>query len=104
MTGNKTIKYNYRQGLPAMAVCYLIWGFQPLYYALDPDVDTVFLLLCRIIRAAAACLIIPAAQHKPNRLGQILRSRKKLAKELPALYLIRYIRKSQKKHRHSPEN
>ena len=25
---------NYRKGLPAMAVCFLFWGFQPLYWYL----------------------------------------------------------------------
>ena len=71
-----------------MAVCYLIWGFQPLYYAIDPNVDTVFLLLCRIIWAAAACLILLAAQHKLHMLAGIFRDRKKLAREIPASALL----------------
>lgn len=71
-----------------MAACYLIWRFQPLYYAMDPAVDTVFLLICRIIWAAAACLIILAAQHKLGRLTHIFRDRKTLLKELPASLLL----------------
>lgn len=71
-----------------MAVCYLIWGFQPLYYAIDPNVDTVFLLLCRIVWAGAACLILLAAQHKLNMLAQIFRNRKKLSREIPASVLL----------------
>ena len=71
-----------------MAVCYLIWGFQPLYHAIDPNVDTVFLLLCRIIWAAAACLILLAAQHKLHMLAGIFRDRKKLAREIPASALL----------------
>ena len=80
--------YDYRRGLPAMAICYLMWGFQPLYYALDPDVDTVFLLLCRIIWAAAACLVILAFQCKLGLLGQIFRDKKKLRREIPASLLL----------------
>ena len=84
----KTHTYDYRRGLPAMAVCYFIWGFQPLYYALDPTVDTFFLLVCRVIWAAAACLIILAAQHKLSLLARIFRDRKKLAREIPASILL----------------
>ncbi len=80
--------YDFRRGLPAMAACYLIWGFQPLYYALDSEVDTVFLLACRMIWAAAACLIILAFQHKLNLLAGIFRDRKKLAREIPASLLL----------------
>ncbi len=81
-------KYDFGRGLPAMAACYLIWGFQPLYYAMDSGVDTVFLLICRIIWASAACLIILAAQRKLNLLVQIFRDRKKLLRELPASVLL----------------
>ena len=35
-------QYNYKKGLGAVAVCYLIWGFQPLYFDLCSDVDTFF--------------------------------------------------------------
>ncbi len=79
---------DYRRGLPAMAVCYLIWGFQPLYYALDPDIDTFFLLLCRIIWAAAACLLILASQHKLGQLTAVFRNKKKLMREIPASLLL----------------
>ncbi len=81
-------KYDFGRGLPAMAACYLIWGFQPLYYAIYSDIDTVFLLTCRIIWAAVACLIILAVQHKLNLLVRIFRDRKKLVKEIPASVLL----------------
>ena len=32
-------------------ICYVVWGFQPLYYMIKPDTDTMFLLMSRIIWA-----------------------------------------------------
>ena len=29
---------DYRRGLPAMAACFLIWGFQPLYWYMCTNV------------------------------------------------------------------
>ena len=35
--------YNYKKGFSAVAVVYTIWGFQPLYFSLDAQIDTAFL-------------------------------------------------------------
>ena len=32
-------------------ICYVVWGFQPLYYAIKPDTDAMFLLTSRILWA-----------------------------------------------------
>ena len=32
-----------------MLTCYVIWGFQPLYFHLKPDIDGLFLLMSRIL-------------------------------------------------------
>ena len=59
---------DYRRGLPAMAACFLIWGFQPLYWYMCTNVcgeiDTFFLMACRIIWAAVTCLCILKVQGK----------------------------------------
>lgn len=34
-----------------MLTCYVIWGFQPLYFHLKPDIDGLFLLMSRIFWA-----------------------------------------------------
>ena len=47
--------YNYKKGISAMLCCFLIWGFQPLYWYLCEGMDTFFLLACRIIFAAVCC-------------------------------------------------
>lgn len=81
-------KVDYRRGLPAMAICYLIWGFQPLYFAIGQGVDTVFLMVCRIVWAAVTCLVILAAQHKLDQLAGVFKNRKTLCKEIPASLML----------------
>ena len=78
----------YRKGFPAMIACYLIWGFQPLYYTIDTAVDTVFLLACRIVWAAVACLVILKVQGKLPQLRAVFRDRAVLRREIPAAVLL----------------
>lgn len=80
--------YNYKKGLPAMGLCYLMWGFQPLYYQLDTTVDTNFLLACRVIWAAVCCLAILACQGKLPQLWAVFRDKKVLLREIPAALLL----------------
>lgn len=81
-------QYNYKKGLGAMAVCYLIWGFQSLYWALDSGMDTSFLLACRIIWASVCCLVILAIQGKLKALADIFKDKKVLMREIPASLLL----------------
>lgn len=83
-----TFQQNRKKGLAAMAACYLIWGFQPLYFAIDKSIDTAFLLACRIIWAAVCCIIILAAQGKLSQLAEALRSKSIMRTELPAAILL----------------
>ena len=46
------MKSNTRLGLAAMLGCFLIWGFQPLYFSLCGEIDTFFLMASRVIWAA----------------------------------------------------
>lgn len=71
-----------------MAVCYLIWGFQPLYFALDTEIDITFTLACRIIWAGVTCLVILAFQHKLGELAAVFRVRKILIREITAAVLL----------------
>ena len=70
---------NYRKGLPAMAACFLIWGFQPLYWymctALCGEIDTFFLMACRITWAAVCCLCILKVQGKLPQLWAVRNGR-----------------------------
>ena len=83
---------NYRKGLPAMAVCFLFWGFQPLYWFMCNNVcgqiDTFFLMACRIIWAAVACLCILKVQGKLPQLWAVFRDKQVLKREIPASVLL----------------
>lgn len=79
---------NYKKGLLAMGLCYLIWGFQPLYFVIDQKIDTTFLLACRIIWAAVFCLALLLTQRKTAQLAQVFRNRKILLREIPAAVLL----------------
>lgn len=80
--------YNFKKGLLALAMCYLIWGFQPLYFALYAEIDTAFLLAVRILWAALFCLTIVWTQEKALQLKEAFRSRKLLLREIPASLLL----------------
>lgn len=77
-------QYNYKKGLGAMAVCYLIWGFQPLYFDLCCDVDTFFLMACRIIWASIGCIILLKVQGKLPLLMAAFRDKNVMKREVPA--------------------
>ena len=83
---------DYRKGLPAMAVCFLLWGFQPLYWymctALCGEIDTFFLMACRITWAAVCCLCILKVQGKLPQLWAVFRDRQVLKREIPASVLL----------------
>ena len=76
--------YNYKKGFSAVAVVYTIWGFQPLYFSLDAQIDTAFLLAARIIWAAVSCLLILMIEGKAAEVLTVFRDRKILKRELPA--------------------
>ena len=83
---------NYRKGLPAMAACFLIWGFQPLYWymctALCGEIDTFFLMACRITWAAVCCLCILKVQGKLPQLWAVFKDKQVLKREIPASVLL----------------
>ena len=80
--------YNYKKGFGAMLVCFLMWGFQPLYWLLCEGMDTFFLMACRIIWAAAACLIILKVQGKLPQLWAALRDKQVMKREVPAMLFL----------------
>lgn len=82
------MKYNYKKGLTAIMLCFLIWGFQPLYFNLCGDVDTLFLMACRIIWAAVCCLIILKCQGKMPQLWAAFRDKSVMKREVPAMFFL----------------
>ena len=79
-----TPDYNYKKGLGAMLLCFMIWGFHPLYWNLCGDADTFFLMASRTIWAAVCCLVILKVQGKLPQLLDVFRDRKTLLRELAA--------------------
>lgn len=75
---------NYKKGIPALLLCFFIWGFQPLYWYICGEWDTYFLLACRIIWAAVCCLCILWAQGKLPQLLAVFRDKDILKREIPA--------------------
>lgn len=75
---------NYKKGLSAFLMCFLIWGFQPLYWYICGQWDTFFMLACRIIWAAVCCLCILWIQGKLPQLWAVFRDRQSLKREIPA--------------------
>lgn len=82
------MKYNYKKGLTAIMLCFLIWGFQPLYFNLCDGVDTLFLMACRIIWAAVCCLIILKCQGKLPQLWAAFRDKNVMKREVPAMFFL----------------
>ena len=82
------MKYNYKKGLTAIMLCFLIWGFQPLYFNLCEGVDTFFLMACRIIWAAVCCLIILKCQGKLPQLWAAFRDKNVMKREIPAMFFL----------------
>ena len=80
--------YNYKKGLLAMLGCFLIWGFQPLYWFLCEGMDTFFLMTCRIIWASVTCLIILKAQGKLPQLWAALKDKQVMKREAPAMFFL----------------
>lgn len=81
-------EYNYKKGLSAMMCCFLIWGFQPLYWYLCEGMDTFFLLACRIIWAAVCCLLLLKLQGKLPQLKAAFCDKQVLKREIPAALLL----------------
>jgi len=80
--------FDYKTGLLMMAVSFIVWGFQPMYWALRPGFDTMFLMLWRICTAAIFCLIILKLQGKMEQLKGAFRNKEILKREIPAALLL----------------
>lgn len=80
--------YDYKRGLPAIFMCYFLWGFQPLYWHLCSDIDTFFLLASRIIWASVFCYAIINIQGKTGQFKEVFRNRKLLVREAAAMLML----------------
>ena len=78
-----------RRGLLCLLGCFCLWGFQPLYWSLFGEIDTVFLMACRIVWAACASVAVLRLQGKLGQLRALFRDKRVLLREIPAaLFLL----------------
>ena len=73
----------------ALLGCYMLWGFQPLYWGLIGDVGTMTLMPLRIVFAALFSVLILALQKRTAELKALFKDRKIMKFLLPAaLFLL----------------
>lgn len=63
-------------------LCYIFWGFQPLYYAIKPDTDAMFLLMSRIIWACIFVTGLVLLQGRRKELAAAFRNRELMLKHI----------------------
>lgn len=81
-------KYDYKKGIPSIALCVAVWGFQPLYWNVCPQIDTLLLMMIRIVWACVFCVAILACRGKLNELMDVFRDKEKLKREIPAAFFL----------------
>ena len=73
----------------ALLGCYMLWGFQPLYWGLIGDVGTMTVMPLRIVFAALFSVLILALQKRTGELKALFKNRKMMKFLLPAaLFLL----------------
>ena len=63
-------------------VCYVVWGFQPLYYAIKPDTDAMFLLTSRILWAGIFVTSIVLLQGRGREIIETFKKKDLMLKHL----------------------
>ena len=71
-----------------MLGCHMIWGFQPLYFALDDSIDTAALLAYRIIWVFIICLLILKIRGLIPELTSAIKNKDVMKREIPAAFLL----------------
>ena len=73
---------NLRRDYLLMFTCYFIWGFQPLYFQLKPDVDGLFLLMSRILWGCIWVTALVLLQGRGREILETFRDRELMLKHL----------------------
>ena len=76
--------YNLKIGYSATALCYTLWGFQPLYWNLCGWADTFFMMASRVVWASVFCLILLKIQGKLPEFVAAVKDRKLFLREAAA--------------------
>lgn len=68
----------------ALIGCYVLWGFQPLYWGLLGDVDSMTILPLRIVFAALFSFLLIAGQKRTGELKAVFRNKDVMKYLVPA--------------------
>lgn len=68
--------------------CYLLWGFQPLYWNIFPEMDSLFLMAMRTIWCCVLTVGILLAQGRLKSLWELLFDRGRMKYLLPASLML----------------
>ena len=72
----------------SLVLCYVLWGFQPLYWAFLSHVDSFTILACRIVMAAFFSVLLLAVTGRLPELKALLGNRKIMKLLLPAVVFL----------------
>ena len=72
----------------SLFLCYLLWGFQPLYWSITDSIDSFTILGVRIIMAALFSLVLLSLQHRLHDLKAVFHDKQTLKFLLPAVLFL----------------
>ena len=75
-------------GILLLVGTHLIWGFQPLFFALEDRIDTVPLLAYRIVWVFLLCLLMLKIRGLIPQLFAAIKNKEVMKRELPAAFFL----------------
>ena len=79
---------NDRKNVISLFLCYILWGFQPLYWTFLSHLDSYLILACRIVMAAVFSVLILAFTHRLSELKGLFRNKDVMKFLLPAVLFL----------------
>lgn len=77
-----------KKGFLSLFLCYVLWGFQPLYWNFTSEINSYTILGFRIIMAAVFSVLILAATHRMSELKAVFKDKRIMKYLLPAVIFL----------------
>lgn len=77
-----------KKDILSLFLCYVLWGFQPLYWNQTANIDSYTILGCRIIMAALFSVILLAATKRLSELKALFKNKDIMKFLLPAVIFL----------------
>ena len=77
-----------KKGYITLFICYILWGFQPLYWALISGVDSLTLLAVRIVFAAVFSVLLLAITGRLSQLKEYVTDKKARKYYLASVFFV----------------